>query len=351
MTNSIDGKKPSPAQKPELNASKTNRMKIVALILAGCFVVAIAINLALHQGTNQQIKTLHSQIDRLKQQQINSDKQIATTLNLINNSQEKFHDEMSTLEKYLQTTLKQRLYQTKDWLLLKARYCIELAQINAHWSDNTETTIALLQQADTLLVDIHDQRAFPIRQAISKEITSLETMPKLDVAGLLSQLDAAQSVIVNLELKPEISPEEQHSATVANHPSTAWQKHLKETVSLLEKLVVVRRHDEDILPLPSPAYEAMLRESIRLNLQEAQWALLQNNESIYQFSLNQALKNISRAFAPNTAGTDALIKQLKSLQKIHLTQQKPPLEQSLPLLNELIESKTTPTPSVAGETS
>lgn len=355
MTNSIDANTPSPAQKEPIlaNSPKTPRTKIMTLIIIaiGCLIFAIAINLQLRVGTQQKINTLLDQINNLKQQQLNTDKQVATSLKLISDNQEKFHEEISTLDKYLQTALKQRLYQTKDWLLLKARYCIELAQINAHWSDNSETTIALLQQADTLLVDVHEQRAFPIRQAISKEITALQTMPKLDIAGLLSQLDAAQNVIATLELKPAISPEEKLSTNESNHTSSTWRKHLKNTVGLLEKLVVVRRHDEDILPLPSPAYESMLREGIRLNLQEAQWALLQNNESIYQFSLGQALKNIGRAFAPNIAGTDALIGKLKSLQQIHLIQQKPILELSLPLLNQLIDSKTTPTPNIAGENS
>jgi uroporphyrin-3 C-methyltransferase len=354
MTNSNDAKAPPSSTEPQtLESGKNNtpnkhRHIITVVIILIAIACSIYTNLQLRQVTTQQINSLLSQINTLKQQQNDNETQIDSTMKVVNASQEKLHNKLNALDRSLQSAVQQRLYQTKDWLLLKARYCLELAQINAHWSDNTDTTVALLQQADALLADVRDQRSFLVRQAISKEITELQSMPKIDTAGLLSQLDAAQGVIANLELKPTIIAAEKDPTPKETSP--AWRERLKESVGLLEKLVVVRRHDEDILPLPSPAYESMLREGIRLNLQEAQWAALQNNEAIYQFSLTQALKNINRAFDPNTAVTDTLIKQLQNLQQIHLIQKKPILEQSLPLLNQLIESKNTLLP-VAGVTS
>jgi uroporphyrin-3 C-methyltransferase len=356
MTNSIDAKTPSPSKKSPSTANPTSKpkrtvTKLFIPIAVGCFIYSIVINFQLRQGTTQQINTLLSQFSTLKQQQIDTERQVDATKKLISSSEETLHNKVNTLDKTVQTALRQRSYQTQDWLLLKARYCLELAQINAHWSDNSDTTIALLHQADILLADIHDQRAYPIRQAITNEIGILHSMPKLDIAGLLSQLDAAQSIVAHLELKPAVAPVENSPTDARKKSTSSWHARLKESVSLLEKLVVVRRHDEDILPLPSPIYESMLREGIRLNLQEAQWAVLQNNDDIYHFSLTQALNNIGRTFAPNMAATDALIKQLNSLQQVHLAQPKPILEQALPLVNQLIESKNSPTPPVAGENS
>ena len=246
----------------------------------------------------------------------------------------------------MQSSLQQGSYQSKDWLLLKVRYYLELAQINAQWSDNWQTTSALLQQADTQLATIHDQRLFNVRKTIASEIAELKAMPKPDTAGLLSQLDAAFSSITQLTLKPAVTKEDENNPSdTANKSPSSWQEHMKESVSLLEKLVVVRRHNEDIVPLPSPVYESMLREGIRLNLQEAQWAVLQNNEAVYQLSLTQAIKNIKRSFELTATNTSSLLKQLQALQQTHLVQQKPLLEQSLPLLNQVIESKNSATPA------
>lgn len=351
MTKSNDAQAPSSS--PVITGPKKTRNYrtvtsiIILLIAVTCSFYAIYTSLRLQQGTTQQINTFLAQVNTLKQQQIDTDSQINSAIKIVSTSQEK----LDALDKGLQSVIQQRLYQTKDWLLLKARYCLELAQINAHWSNNSDTTLALLQQADTLLADAQDQRAFVVRQAINKEIAMLQAIPKIDLTGLLSQLDAIQSIIATLELKPAITATEKNEASVNNESTSAWRERLKESVGLLEKLIVVRRHDEDILPLPSPAYETILRESIRLNLQEAQWAALQNNDAVYQFSLIQALKNINRAFEPHTAATETLIKQLSSLQQIHLIQQKPILEQSLPLLNQLIESKNTSMPTTPGDNS
>lgn len=112
-------------------------------------------------------------------------------------------------------------------------------------------------------------------------------------------------------------------------------------MNVLEKLVVIRRNDEDIQPLLSPLHQTLLRDSIRFNLQEAQWALLQNNSKIFQLSLAQALKEINRAFDENAVATQALIKQLQNLQQEKLETITPTLNQSLSLLNQLIESKNT----------
>lgn len=353
MATRNDAKTPSSPPIPPAPASTPNKHRGlyaytsvtgIALIAIGC--VLYSINTSM-QSTERQAKRLLTQITTLKQQQIDTRTLFNTSINVINESQHKLKNQLNAVEKQLQSTLQQPLYQAKDWLFLKARYYLELAQINAQWSNNWQTTSALLQHADELLADIHDQRLFKIRQAIAKEITALQAVPKIDMPGILSQLDAALSTVTSLPLKPTVAPAAKNTATGTNDTSSStWRKRLKESVSLLEELVVVRHHEEDIHPLPSPTYEAMLRESIRLYLQEAQWAVLQNNEPVYLFSLTQAIKNINHSFAADAAETIALIEQLHALQQIYLVQQKPILDQSLPLLNQLIESKNTPASDV-----
>ena len=351
----------TPLSQPVMPAGKPSKRRglysysiitAIALIAIGSTLYSIKIYVQLRQGTAKQVQSLVSQIATLQQQQIDMKTQFDTSINAINDSQNKLQNKLGALNKQLQSALQQRLYQTKDWLLLKARYYLEMAQVNAHWSDNWQTTSALLQQTDTLLADIHDQQLFNIRQAIAKELTVLKTMPKIDIPGLLSQLDAATNMISNLPLKPTVAQDNKKNTTTDNNKTmSTWRERLRESVGLLEELVVIRHHDEYIAPLPSPAYESMLRESIRLYLQEAQWAVLQNNEAVYQLSLVQAIKKINLSFDPGATETIALLGQLKTLQQIHLLQQKPILEQSLPLLNKLIESKGTQAPTPVGEKS
>lgn len=323
---------------------------VVVIALVAFAVFTTYKNFQTREGTKKQMHLLLSEFTALKNQQITSKLQLDQTVNNLHASQDALKAQLTHLDKNLQAALHQNLYQTKDWLLLKARYYLELAQINTHWSDDLQGTHTLLQQADTILSEFHDESAVEVRQAIANEMEKIDATPKIDLAGLLSQLDAAQNQIAKLPIKTTEEFQQKATSTSSlNEPSQGWRGHMQQTLSLLERLVVIRHHDAEISPPPSLVYESMLREGIRLNLQEAQWAALQSNEAIYQFSLEQALKNIKRSFSLEQANTIAFVTQLENLQHAQLAPKKLSLDQSLPLLNRWIESKESQSLSTEGE--
>jgi len=327
-------------------------ISLLLLIALGGAGFAVYSNLQLRQQTNQDIQQLSSKMATLTQDHSNALAKIAVSAQQAKNSQVKLQNRFKALRNNLQTTLQQHRYQANDWLLLKARYYLELAQINAHWSNDLQTTTALLQQADELLVQIPNQQLFAVRQAIAKEIAQVQSIPKIDTAGILSQLDAAQTILIKLPIKKSTAADSGDKTTSANS-TPSWRQRLQDNMGLLQKLVIIRHHDSEVRPLLGPEREGQIRENIRLTLQEAQWAVLQNNEALFQLLLAQAIKNINLQFAPNDTGTQTLLKQLQTLQQIHLVQQLPVLDQSLPLLNKVINANETKpvAPPATGEAS
>ncbi|MDP3270173.1 MAG: uroporphyrinogen-III C-methyltransferase [Legionella sp.] len=300
-------------------------------------------------------KSLSSQLNQLEQKQGKAQELIDAKEDQIQQAQQELQNKMDDVTTQLDKAMTQRLYQNEDWLLLKARYYMELAQINTHWSDNYSATIALLEQSDKLLTQLNDPKVFTVRQAIAQEIAQLKVSPSLDIAGLLSQLDAAQTSVDSLTLQPPHSgindqSVEQNTTSTNN---TTWRTRFNESVSLLEKMVVIRRNDEDIKPLISPLMESVLKDSIRLNLQEAQWAILNNNPLVYELTLKQAIRTLNRGFNEDSPNTTVLLKKLNELQAINLKMEKPKIGTALPLLNQLIENKklliNAPVPSNKGE--
>ncbi|WBV70268.1 uroporphyrinogen-III C-methyltransferase [Legionella pneumophila] len=286
-------------------------------------------------------KNLTDELERIKAEQNTVQKLLDNNANHLQQIQSDLTSKIDSLNKELQTAMKQKLYQNNDWLLLKARYYLELAQINVHWSDNFNTSVALLQQADALLKGMNIPKIFTIRQTIAKEIAHLKSISVVDITGILSQLDAAQAAINNLSIQSVVDQQEvlNHITKSEESGKTGWRNRLQDSVSFLEKLVVIRRHNENIQPLISPLYESAIKENIRLNLQEAQWAILNNNPAVYQFALNQAIANLKRVFNDSSQNTDALIKQLSTLQNVKLTQEKPVVGQAIPLINQMIDNK------------
>lgn len=283
----------------------------------------------------KQLESVAHQLDNSAQHEITQEKQI-----------QQQETQLNLLEKKLQETRQQQTYDKKDWLLLKARYYLELAEANAYWSTQTESSIALLKQADQLLATIPDQAIFPVRQAIAQDISMLETIAPLDITGLLSQLDAIQTNLIQLPLKQSatelLAQTKKEKLAHNTSDSNAWSEHLKTTLTHLEKLVVIQRHDSMPLPLLSPEQEALLRNGVRLNLQEAQWAILQGNEALYQWALSAAEKTIKQQFAQNSAQTQTTLRQLNTLSQTKLIQPKVSIQQALRRLNTLIESHSEP---------
>lgn len=312
---------------------------------------ALYSNFQLQSKSEQEQQTLLTEIDNLKQLHYEATNKIEAAVKSHTQSQNIVDEKLALVEKAMQ----ERMYQTNDWILLKARYLMELAEINAHWSNDLSGTADLIKQADTLLAPIHDQRLFNVRQIMAKEIAQINAIPKVDITGLLSQLDAAQDNVFSLPVKTSnvnIVPET--SSSTPSPTSAVWRNRIKQTLHSLEKLVVIRRNDEIIPPLPAPGQDMLLRENLRLILQTTQWAILHQNQALYDSSLTQAIKSIHRSFDLNAASTQSLISHIQNLQKIKLLQEKPQLNQSLTVINDIINSKKleeTPTTETGGDAS
>ncbi|KGP62377.1 uroporphyrin-III methyltransferase [Legionella norrlandica] len=368
MANSNDEQKKATSakhsQKTEPIKSKTQTRfssypyKFLLSGLAFLFaLIAITISIYSIQFTKQfqnhlfiQNKELTAELDKIKEEQNNTQNLIDTNAKSLQQAQNDFTKKINGLNKELQTAMRQRLYQNNDWLLLKARYYLELAQINAHWSDNFNVSVALLQQADNLLKSMNNPKIFTVRQIIAKEITQLKSIPTVDIAGILSQLDAAQLNVNSLSVQALVEENKVSTNIISEKSNTpGWRSQLQDSMNFLEKLIVVRRNNENIQPLISPLYEAAVKENIRLNLQEAQWAVLNNNPMVYQLAINQAKANLKKAFNENAHSSIVLLKQLNELQGIKLTQEKPVIGQAIPLINQMIDNQKSLIEQVNGE--
>lgn len=282
-----------------------------------------------------------TQLEQLKQNQTQALKQIKGQLSDTVEAQTQLQARFENLSNQLQNAMNQKFYQNQDWLLLKARHYLELAQINAHWNDNLVATTALLEQADQLLKPINDPKIFNIRQAIAKDMAQIQASPPVDIVGLLSQLDAVQNSINDLSIP---WPDQSEGSSIKNNQSeighfSSGHTQFENSINFLKKLVVIRRHDKRIKPLMSPEIESLIKENLHLNLQEAQSAVLNHNSFAYQLVLKQAINTIKRNFNENKPIAADLIKRLNQLQQINIISKKLDIGSALPLLNEVIDAR------------
>src|SRR3990167_9778407 len=109
----------------------------------------------------------------------------------------------------------------QQWILFKAQYLLELASTNHAWTDDPQTTIAILHAADQLLQTQQGQTITTIRQALAEAISKLAALPKLDVTGTLITLNNMQQQVPRLKsifttstsTSPKPSPVSSQSST------------------------------------------------------------------------------------------------------------------------------------------
>ena len=318
------------------------------LLISGAFVLglsalatalySLSINQKIHYQLADANNKLVAQIQELKQEQDATRTEGKATTNKIEDSQTVLHTQFEALNKELQRALNEQYYQNQNWILLKARYCLELAQINVHWSKNFDATIALLEQADQLIHDFNEPKIFSIRQAIAHDIAALKARPTVDIVGLLSKLDAVQNTLNDLNIMSTDTLTTPEAPVTSKNTLSIWRLRLQDSINLLNRLVVIRHNEKPIEPFISPKFQALLKENIHLNLQEAQWAVLNNNPQIYQLVIHQAITTIKNNFHEQEPNTAALLKILDELEQVELNPQIPDINSALPLINELIDA-------------
>lgn len=265
--------------------------------------------------------------ERLKQQAAQS--QATSELQLNVNSHARRLRELSTTSR-------------KDWLLAEAEYLIRLANQRLLTERNTKNATALLLTADEILRDLDEVDLLAVRQALAKSITALRMAPGVDREGLYLQLEALSEQLIKL---PLIAPELLDSAkVVVEQPVTSennWQDKLLQgfykAVDGLDELIRVRRRNAPLEPLLSPEEDQFLRHNLGMMLEQAQLALLREEQAIYRSSLMKAQQWLEDYFDLNE-GTSQLVEQLSQLEQQNVVQQLPDISGGLEALRDYIDS-------------
>ncbi len=245
-------------------------------------------------------------------------------------SQEKKIQQLQTTLKQQNQLLQRRTLEKNDWVVLRARYLIEAASTSNLWDDQIETTIALLTQANTLLKTLHDPEIITIRHSLTHEISHLKHQPKPDWAAVLAEFDELSNLVNTLPPDIQYQTPPPSSEQSASHLETALKK--------IEALVIIRRHPSTIAPLMNQAEENILRRNLNLILQEAQTALYQKNNILYQHALTEAIKLINQYFDVHEPSTQQCLNHLLSLQNIHVQTQETKTWIFLVELNQWIDN-------------
>lgn len=236
----------------------------------------------------------------------------------------------------------------EDWLLAEAEYLLRLASQRILTERETRNALSLMASADAILKEIDDPGLFGVRRAVAADITGLKVAGVVDREGLYLQVDALIALIPDLEVPLVDQPEE----PAVDEVERSWSEKLADNaVQALRKLsgiVRVERTDVPSGPRLLPSEQALLRLNLRLALEQAQQALLREEQAIYTRSLEKAREFLTEHFLDD-AEARVLVEEIDALLEQTVVQPLPTVNSSIRALSDYIDLWHDQYPAPGGE--
>lgn len=225
-----------------------------------------------------------------------------------------------------------------DWLLAEAVYLTRLANQRLQTERRTKNSLALLSNADLILQELDDPDLTPARSALAADITALRLAGEVDVEGIYLELSSLvnsvdQLSIISVPAQPQM--EVQSSAESSSDNSSEKRAESPSPESVLAgfshkvaQLIRVRQRSQPIEPMLLPEEETLVRQNIRLMLEQAQSALLREQQVIYNQSIGKAQSWLAQYFQLNPSA-QVLTERLSELAGTQVVQQLPDINTSL----------------------
>ncbi|MCE8018854.1 hypothetical protein HOP51_01800 [Halomonas sp. MCCC 1A11036] len=283
-----------------------------------------------------ELDSLRGQLERGEQER---DAELAAAIESMQGEFASYRSEVDeALDRVLDELSREQDTDEREWLHAEAAYLLRLANQRLQLERDVEGAAALLRTADARLNEADNPALLSIRRAIASELSILEGVPQVDRTGIYLALDAQQQRLAQLPLSRELEEIPARSG-IEEAPSGGWQEQLSRFGEELKELIVIRHHDEALEGLITPEQESYLRQSARLVLEQAQLALLKEEQELYEASIDKALALIEGYYDTERREVQAVVERLQQLQGENIQPELPDISGSQQALAEFIERR------------
>lgn len=312
---------------------------LLVLVFASALVAAGWLAWPYYQQFNQDLAGL-------KNQQASLQAQLKQQLDSAQAKQAKAQQEFEQGLNQQLATLNNKVQQlsnvdNQDWLLAEALYLMRLANQRLQYEHDWNSALSMLQAADNVLVEARNPSLGAIRAALADEMLALRAMPQQDTQGIVLRIQSLQKSIPQLPWIPNQLPVSE-SAAVAAAPSEHQPWYVKawdNLVGALTDLVRIRVNDQAMPAALTPDQHYYLQQNLYLMLEQAQAAVVREDNALYQLSLTRVNDWVSTYLRVENSQTKATQAALKELLSWQAAPARPDISASLLLLQKYIEQQ------------
>jgi uroporphyrin-3 C-methyltransferase len=226
-----------------------------------------------------------------------------------------------------------------SWLMAEAEYLLRLANQRLIMSGDTVAAQALLRSADDVLRKLDDVGLHEVRGAVAADLAAVRAVPRVDVEGIYLRLAALVEQAGKLVIFELPERESQPRPAAAQD----WQARLRQgyenALAKLSDYIIIRRRDVPMQALMDPQWEGLVRQNLRMLLEQAQVALLSGNQTLYSESLQRAQHWVGEFFESDEAAARAMAREITQLTDSIVAVTMPDISRSLRTLDDAIAQR------------
>jgi len=230
-------------------------------------------------------------------------------------------------------------HDRESWSLAEAEYLLRLSNQRLIMAGDTVAAQALLASADAVLRGLDDVSLHSVRSAVASDLAAVRAVPKVDVEGIYVRLSA----LAEQADKLVIFQFPERDARPRDATQEDWQARLQQgyeqALLKLSDYVIIRRRDVPMQALMDPQWEGLVRQNLRMLLEQAQVALLSSNQALYESSLERAQHWVAQFFESDAAAAQAMAREIRQLAALQVQVTMPEISRSLEALDGAIERR------------
>ena len=230
----------------------------------------------------------------------------------------------------------------RSWKILEGQYLVTIANQKLKLEGDVVTAISQLEIADQSLVDSASSSVFAVRQAIAIDLQKLKNIEVLDREGIYLRLDSLLAEIENIDLLHSMRPEFKNRRNAEPQPlqlGSDANSFLDASFEFLSSIFVWREWEETPEAMLAPGQSDLIKQNLRLMLEQAQLALLMRENGLYQQAVAKSQDWFQRHIVTDSLLGQTLKSELNQLRAIDINPLLPTLSQSLALINQLAASE------------
>ena len=216
-----------------------------------------------------------------------------------------------------------------SWLLAEAQHLLRLANQRLVITGDTRAALALMRSVDGILRELDDADLLEVRRALTADTAALDAVQRPDLEDTYLRLNALIEKATALLIFELPKPGEANVAVEAEGLEGRLRLGYEKALDKLANYVVFRRRDVPVETLMDPQREGMVRQTIRMLLDQAQIAMLSGNQRVFRDSLERARGWISQFLASDEPAARAVLRELDDLAAIRVSVDVPDVSRTL----------------------